>query len=299
MDDRTLPGIITSSSAGSRPTIPRANFKNKFTLLTGVAVKLTQKNGRDVVEALPRMPPLWISASKSDIHSSELSEEELLLKGLTHCRQEKGSVTLLTFEKYLVEMVLPYVKEHIPGLQKEVKEFLLTYDMPKIHDVSDEVLQKFLDAGIHIYGLPNNSTHWSQPCDAYQVFGTFKRWYYHHLDMKLVEMGARLDRQNKGNNAKKTQIVLGSQELLPIVGKALAAITDPCVVSSIVVKGLAPGHTEASRVTRREAQKLVIQEAPDLVNVGSRASDHEMSSRKICSITPPAVATSSKPTWPP
>ena len=79
------------------------------------------------------------------------------------------------FEAYLEEVVLPWIKEQFPNLILGVREFLLTYDTPGIHNVSDKVLSLFADAGVIIYGLLANSTHWAQPCDSRLVFGAFKQ----------------------------------------------------------------------------------------------------------------------------
>ncbi len=171
MKQRGLAGQLTN--VGCEPMIPAAEFAKHLSLLIGVGCKLVTRAGHEHIESMGSFPSLSVHTGKEAASMPELNSD--CLPNAHHVMHESGSVTLDIFEEYLMKVILPFLKRQFPDLRKDVQEFILVYDIPSVHNVSDKVLTAFLEAGVIIYGLPPNSTHWSQPCDNRAVFGAFKR----------------------------------------------------------------------------------------------------------------------------
>ena len=156
------------------------------------------KDNKETVEAIMGHPALFVHPEgKVDADGKvgfKLPEKlEDVLPNARHVTQAKGSITQESFENYLMKQVLPFWQEQFPDLEKDVKDVFYTYDLPSIHNVSDRVLEAFREAGIILYGLPSNSTAWSQPCDSRLVFGAFKKEYYKSIDEFLVDWKKKSD----------------------------------------------------------------------------------------------------------
>jgi hypothetical protein len=115
-----------------------------------------------------------------------------------------------------------------------------------------------MDAGVVLYGLPPNSTHWSQPADMKQIFGQFKNIYYKLLDNYLLDRCDGDDDTDKG--------ALGAEHVLPLIKKAMLTITGRQILAAFVACGLSPGQSARLVQERLEAQQVVISAAPDLNN---------------------------------
>jgi hypothetical protein len=154
MKQRSLAGHVTST--GATTAIPAAEFAKHLSLLIGVGCKLEKKDGKETMVAMETFPNLYVHSGKESVALPEHASQ--MLPNNHHVVHESGSVTQETFSAFLMDILLPFIKSQFPTLKKDEREFLLVYDIPSVHNVSDAVLKAFLEAGIIIYGLPPNST---------------------------------------------------------------------------------------------------------------------------------------------
>jgi len=186
---------------------------------------------------LPRNPDDMIAGSLTTMHPS-------------------GSITLETFIKYIKDVLVPYIERTIPGgLQKGQREALITFDLPTVHQLPSDLCRWLAEKGIHAYGLPHNSTHWSQVLDNTHGFGCFKPAYYDALDAWLV----------LETKAERTSGVVSTDTVARLMKTAWSKMTTAKKLAAFRCTGMIPGHSMDMKALRRTAQAKIIASAPDAV----------------------------------
>ena len=154
----------------------------------------------------------------------------------------------------VVETTTVCIQSCVPDLEYDKKEAIICLDLPSVHELSASIRQKAINLGIHLFGFPHNTTHWSQMFDSRYCFGIFKRKYYDLVERYII------DRDNAGvENPGKI-----SADVIPmLVRQAWAAVTENCIVRAYIATGVLPGHSTTMKERRRIAQAVVIASAHD------------------------------------
>ena len=144
MDKTTTTGYTTGTY--QHPRIPEATFTGNHTsLLTGVAVEIEDDQATELKPGMV-VPSLYVFSGKESVPCPQ-SDSDFVDKSFVACT-ESGAVTNELFEKMLEHVLLPDIIASYPQLKKDEFEILLTFDRPRTHTISADLVQKFIDAGV-------------------------------------------------------------------------------------------------------------------------------------------------------
>jgi hypothetical protein len=129
---------------GATPTIPKAEFKDKLSMLTGIGVKVEKDSkGIETLVAMDHFPTLIVH--KNTIHCPPDPNDAV--PNSFHIPHESGSVTQKSFEEYLINIMLPWLKEQFPELANRSDA-----DLPKITLGAEHILPLIKGAFLAITG---------------------------------------------------------------------------------------------------------------------------------------------------